>query len=312
MNNLNTPILFLIFNRPDNTSRVFAEIKKTRPKKLFIAADGARKDKEGEQKLCDLTRKTVIENIDWDCEVKTLFREENMGCGKAVSSAITWFFQNVEQGIILEDDCLPHPDFFPFCEELLNKYKDNEKILHISSNNYQDGVIRGDGSYFFSENVEIWGWATWKRTWNKYKFSLEYLDDTDIFNTLKNTSLVEENKKHLASIFLKMKNKMIDTWDYQYVYTILSNKGICIMPNVNLVSNIGFGENSTHTKENTSIYANCEVYPIMPLIHPTKIQLNTDADKYFYQKYLKTSFSKKFLNKIKNIIKILFKYIKPK
>lgn len=280
-----TPILFLIFNRPDTTQRVFEMIKKLRPKQLFVAADGARSDRHGEREKCEVTR-AIINQINWECELKLLFREENLGCGKAVSTAISWFFENVEMGIILEDDCLPHYDFFKFCEELLLRYKNNPRVMHIGSTNYQDGNKRGDGSYYFSTNTEIWGWATWKRTWDKYIFSLSSLSKKTIIDTVKSTPIGEDERKYWISIFLHMKDHPIDTWDYQYVFTIMRNNGLCILPNKNLVSNIGFQNGGTHTTSIDSKYANRQVFPIFPITHPSSIVLDEDADKYYFYNYL--------------------------
>src|SRR5258708_3549575 len=169
----NTPILFLIFNRPFPTRRVFAEIRKARPAKLFVAADGPRPDKPEDLETCRETRE-IIKDIDWPCEVQTLFRDKNLGCGVAVSGAITWFFQNVEQGIILEDDCLPDPSFFPFCTELLERYKDDERILLISGNFLQqkNKKFMVKASYYGTLIPHLWGWASWRRAWAKYDFNL--------------------------------------------------------------------------------------------------------------------------------------------
>jgi hypothetical protein len=163
----NTPVLFLIFNRPNTTEQVFEAIAKAKPRCLFVAADGPRTDKEGEAEKCQAVR-DIIKRVDWDCEVKTLFREQNLGCKEAVSSAITWFFEQVEEGIILEDDCLPSDSFFSFCAELLEKYRDDKRIMMISGDNFQDGIQRGDASYYFSSVPWIWGWATWRRAWRLY------------------------------------------------------------------------------------------------------------------------------------------------
>jgi len=158
---LKTPVLFLIFKRLDTTKQVFEQIKKAKPPRLYIAADGPRDYVEGEAEKVKAAREYVLSNIDWNCEVKTLFREKNLGCGKAVSEAITWFFENEEQGIILEDDTVPSQSFFWFCEELLNRYKDEKKVWHIGGTNFQDGIIRGNGDYYFSALNHIWGWASW-------------------------------------------------------------------------------------------------------------------------------------------------------
>jgi len=161
------PILFLLFNRPYLTQRVFACIREARPARLFVAADGPRPDRVGERQLCAEARK-VVDQVDWPCELLTLFRDENLGCGKAVSSAIDWFFEHVEEGIILEDDCLPHPSFFRFCEKLLEKYRDDERVMQIGGCNFQDGIKRGPASYYFSIYNHIWGWASWSRAWKYY------------------------------------------------------------------------------------------------------------------------------------------------
>ncbi|MFZ4799531.1 MAG: nucleotide-diphospho-sugar transferase [Bacteroidia bacterium] len=279
-----TPILFLIFNRPDTTVRIFEEIRKRKPKYLFVAADGARTTKTGEAELCLQTR-DIIKQVDWDCDVKTLFREQNLGCGKAVSSAITWFFENVEQGIILEDDCLPHPDFFNYCEELLNKYKENEQVMLISGDNFQNGTKRGEASYYFSAYPHIWGWATWQRSWNKYDFTLENYSSKEFKVILKEYFRLWTEQQFWLNKFLLIKKQAINTWDYQFTFTIWENKGLAILPNVNLVSNIGFTDNSTHTNDPNHKLANIPTFNILPLLHPTIIERNRVADEYYYKVY---------------------------
>ena len=176
MNNLNTPILFLVFNRLDATKQVFEVIRKVVPSKLYIGCDGPRDNREGEDKKVKAVREYVLDSIDWDCEIKTLFREKNLGCGKAVSSAISWFFENEEMGIILEDDCLPSLSFFPYCEELLIKYKEDARIYHISGHNPLT-YTKTKYSYYFVRIQHCWGWASWRRAWEKYNFDITDLDD---------------------------------------------------------------------------------------------------------------------------------------
>lgn len=177
-------VLFIIFNRPETTQRVFEAIRLAKPSRLYVAADGARENKAGENELCEQTRK-IIQNIDWQCDVKTLFQKENLGCGKAVSKAISWFFENEEMGIILEDDCLPHPSFFKYCEELLEKYKNNEMIGIISGSNFQKSKKIGDCSYYFSDLINVWGWASWARNWNDFKFNVNELNDNLVLSEIK-------------------------------------------------------------------------------------------------------------------------------
>jgi hypothetical protein len=173
-----TPILYLIFNRPDLTKITFPSICTVKPKKLFIAADGPRIDNQNDELNCKLVREFVLSKIDWDCEIHTLFREKNLGCGKAVSSAISWFFNHVDKGIILEDDCLPNESFFFFSQNLLIKYENNPRINHISGFNFQLGYQHDKNDYFFSNYTLIWGWATWKRSWINYDFDMK---DFEIF-----------------------------------------------------------------------------------------------------------------------------------
>ena len=168
---MRSPILFLVFNRPDVTQRVFDAIRQARPPKLYIAADGPRKNKVGEVERCALVQE-IVSQVDWPCEVSKLIRQENLGCKIAISSAIDWFFSKEPEGIILEDDCLPHPDFFPYCDELLERYRNNERVGMISGDNFQNGIKRGDGDYYFSQFCHIWGWASWARAWKKYDANL--------------------------------------------------------------------------------------------------------------------------------------------
>lgn len=280
---LDTPILFLIFNRPDTTQQVFNRIKEVRPKFLYVAADGPRPTKLGEIEKCKATR-DIIQQIDWDCEVKTLFRDQNLGCGKAVSSGISWFFDQVNEGIILEDDCLPTLSFFDFCQQLLETYRNDQRIWHISGYNLQNGIKRGNADYYFSQETAIWGWATWKRVWNHYNLNLESLP------ALEKTSLKENlkaSKIHALTAlydYRKVAAGKVDTWDYQYSYYQLINYGLSIVPNVNLVENIGFTEHATHQNQQKEIHqANKAIdKDFSNLIHPKFVLPDTKADRYTY------------------------------
>ena len=274
-----TPVLFMIFNRPDTTQKVFNAIRQAKPRQLFVAADGPREGKEGEKEKSEQTRE-IIKQVDWDCEVKTLFRDKNLGCKVAVSSAIDWFFENVEEGIILEDDCLPSQSFFWFCQELLEHYRNNTKLMHISGNNFQFGKIRGKGSYYFSKYAYIWGWATWRRAWKDYDVNMKNFPKFKIENQINNVFNIKQQQKYWTKIFQIVFEGKIDTWDYQWAYSCFINNGLCITPNYNLVSNIGFGENSVHTKDSNNILSNMEVKDIKNIIHPNFIILDQEADCY--------------------------------
>lgn len=274
---LTTPVLFLIFNRPDKTQKVFNAIRQAKPKQLFIAADGPRPDREGEIEECQKARQ-IATSVDWDCEVKTLFRDKNLGCKIAVSSAIDWFFKNVEEGIILEDDCLPSQSFFWFCQELLEYYRNDTRVMYISGDNFQFGHKRGEGTYYFSKYSHIWGWATWRRAWNFFDLNMNNFEEFETENQINNIFRIRQQQKYWMKFFQLAYDGKIDTWDYQWVYTCLINNGLCIMPNVNLVSNIGFGSDSTHMKYKSSIFSEMEAREITDIIHPNFVLVDQEAD----------------------------------
>lgn len=268
----NCPILFLIFNRPDTTQKVFNQIKKIKPKKLYIASDGPRQNNPDDIEKCKETIE-IIDQIDWDCDIETLLREENLGCKKAISSAITWFFENEESGIILEDDCVPIDSFFWFCQELLDKYKYDEKVMMISGLNYFNNKLEMKESYFFSNYVIIWGWATWRRAWKKYNINM---DGWIEFDNKKYLSYIYNNRKFekwLYSLFKVAYENKVDAWGIQWYFSILINDGLCIVPKYNLVTNIGV--EGAHVSEKSKIH----FMPTKPLnvngiIHPKLILLD--------------------------------------
>jgi len=275
-NNNDVPVLFLIFNRPDLSEKIFGVIKKVQPAQLFIAADGPRKNVPHDYKLCKCVREFVLNNIDWPCDIRTLFREENLGCKIAVSSAITWFFDQVESGIILEDDTMPDISFFSFCRELLEKYKNHEHIYHISGNNFQFSKI-GEGSYFLSKIPYIWGWASWRRAWKKYDVSISNFSERKkelYFNN-------EEIDLFWNKIFRMIKNNEIDTWDYQWTHALFCNDGYAIQPQTNLVTNIGFDTRSNRTSSPLDISANLKTYSIENIVHPPDLNYQLYADINF-------------------------------
>ena len=275
---LRTPVVLLIFNRPDLTRRVFERIREAQPAQLFIAADGPRPDVPADVELCAQARQ-VAEQVDWECEVHTLFRETNLGCKQAVSSAIDLFFEHVEEGIILEDDCVPHPTFFRFCDELLEKYRDDERIMAISGDNFQLGRRRTEDSYYFSRYPHCWGWATWRRAWCHYDGEMRLWPAIRDGGWLQD---ILENRRAIAywtTIFDKMYNGDIDSWAYAWTFICWIQSGLAILPTVNLVSNIGFGENATHTRGGGRI-ANMSVQPMdFPLIHPPFVLRDAKADE---------------------------------
>ena len=303
MSNKIPPILFIVFNRLDTTKQVVKVFKEVKPPRLFIAADGGRANKEGEAERCEAVRKYILENIDWDCDVKTLFQEQNLGCGKGVTTAISWFFSHVEEGIILEDDCVPHPDFFEYCHELLEKYRNDENIAIISGDNFQDGKKMGDGSYYFTKYANIWGWATWRRYWNKYHLDLNTYDKEVIYKKIDKRIKTKRERVFWKSLFETMRVAPIDTWDYQMAFCSWHNDMYSIVPNVNLIRNVGFGEDATHTLGANAREAFFTTNPILPLIHPTGNEIQDKADTYYFDNfcYPSSRFSR-FVQKLHKIV----------
>lgn len=310
-NLLTTPILFLIFNRPDKAERVFDEIRKVKPFILFVSADGPRRGFINEVKKCQAAR-DIIKQVDWKCKVYTNFHEENLGLKLAISSAIDWFFENVKEGIILEDDCLPSQSFFWFCQELLERYRDDERIMMISGTNLQFGQSRGEASYYFSRIAGIWGWATWKRAWKYFDINLDSFPKFEKQNQIKN---VFDDK--VSQIYWMTKIQQVydggNSWAFAWAYSLLAQNGLCICSNKSLVSNIGFGPGAVHATNAEDLLANIESCEIGEIIHPDFIIPNRDADICLSE--LLTKLQLLPVDKItllKNVIKTLLKRIVPK
>lgn len=283
VNSLETPILFLIFNRPENTQIVFNEIRRVKPKRLFIAADGPRDSAPDDFENCIKSRE-ILKLVDWDCEVKTLLRDKNLGCKIAVSTAISWFFEYEEDGIILEDDCVPDLSFFWFCQELLNKYKNDDRIMMISGMNYIScGEIKE--SYFFSNYYAIWGWATWRRAWNLYDIDMSNWEEFKNGNYL---SWFYKDKKMIdfvQSMLQDAYENKINTWDCQWFYSCLVQNSFSIIPKFNLISNIGVS--GAHADNETSVnFLPLNSLEIDSIIHPQFVLPNVQYNQLLYDKLI--------------------------
>lgn len=277
---MKTPVAFIIFNRPDTTRQVFEQIRAAQPPKLFVIADGPRGDRPAEAEKCRATR-NIIESVDWDCDVFTNYSEINLGCKKRVSSGLNWVFEQVEEAIILEDDCLPNASFFPFCEQLLEKYRHQPQVMHISGDNFQLGQRRTEYSYYFSIYNHCWGWATWRRAWQEYDITMQQLQHQSTKHLLKELLGDWLATQYWWYKFQRTAAGKIDTWDYQWTFSCWLNQGLSILPTVNLVSNIGFNVDGTHTKKRTDLLANLPVESLnFPLVHPPKIEQHKIADNF--------------------------------
>lgn len=272
-----SPVLFLIFNRPDTTQRVFNEIRAAKPPRLYIASDGPRIDRENDVLLCQEAL-SIVQLIDWECKVERLVRPDNLGCKHAISSAIDWFFENEEEGIILEDDCLPAKSFFYYCDTLLEKYRLDTRIRHIAGANLQGGKKWGDASTYFTNQTHVWGWASWRRVWKDYDKELSRYEEDEVADKMSNIFTDPFVIADWARIFKELKAGKIDTWDYQLAFLNYFNHGLSINPNVNLISNIGFREDATHTLALESPYANVPLQEISEITIPKYILPEKKAD----------------------------------
>lgn len=298
---LTTPVAFLIFNRPDTTARVFAEIARARPPKLLVVADGPRPDQPGEAEKCAAARAIVEQGISWPCEVLTNYSEINLGCKQRVSSGLDWVFNTVEEAIILEDDCLPHPTFFHFCGELLEKYRDDKRIMAVSGDNFQYGQKRTDDSYYFSRYNHIWGWASWRRAWQCYDIEMKLWSQVRDGGWLNDLLLDSTAVRYWAQIFQAAYEGRVQTWDYQWLFTCWMQNGLTALPNTNLVSNIGFGLEATHTS-GRSPFACIPVEPMsFPLKHPPFIIRDARADQFTQKVHYGTSLVSYIFRRTKRI-----------
>jgi hypothetical protein len=274
-----TPIVLIIFNRPESTRQVFAAIRAARPQQLLVIADAPRAHRPDDIPKCAAAR-AIVEEIDWNCQVFKNYADHNLGCGLRVSSGLDWVFQQVETAIILEDDCLPDQTFFPYCTALLDHYQHDPRIVHISGNNFQFGQQRGDASYFYSCYPHMWGWATWRRAWQHYRYHITSWPDrrsTDWLEARLDTAAAVANWRQ---IFDQIYNREIDTWDYQWTFACWQNNGLCIHPQVDLVANIGFNNEGTHTVRQNQ-FANLPLGQMQfPLTHPPTIIRDRRADMF--------------------------------
>jgi hypothetical protein len=281
---LTTPVVFLVFNRPDLTERVFSRIAETKPKTLLLIADGPRNGKEAA--LCNQVRK-IVDRIDWDCKVLRNFSDVNLGCKHRVASGLDWVFSQVDEAIILEDDCLPSHSFFYFCQTLLERFRDDKRIFMIGGDNFQFGLSRAEDSYYFSRYAEVWGWATWKRAWQYYDVTMKSWPAFKAAGGMRWAFEHLAEQQYWGRYFQETYEGKIDTWDYIWFYTCLSQSGLSVLPNINLVSNLGFGPNATHTFDIASHFANLPAGEIQHIRHPQHLIRHVDADTYYFENFVK-------------------------
>ena len=299
-----TPVALFVFNRPDTTSKVFEAIAAVQPARLLLVADGPRPGKPGEAEACQHVR-DIVTRVDWPCEVSTNFADKNLGCGERMISGLNWIFSLVEEAILLEDDCLPDPSFFPYCQELLERYRGDDRVAYISGDNLIPEHLRTDASYYFSRIGGIWGWATWRTQWQRYD---RYLTD---WPRLKRDGMLEEildrpQVAYCTDTFDAMyENRGPDTWDHQWFFTLLKNNSAAAVPRVNLVANLGYGHAATHTTEPDPRFTQPATAIEFPLKHPVSFVPLKSVDRHAYG-FRPTPFHERVARKIRRIVGRLF------
>ena len=276
---MKTPVLLITFNRPDHVRRVLSAIRDARPDALYVFQDGAREGNAVDAVKCPEVRAVVQDLVDWDCELHTNYADHNYGCGAGPMTGISWFFGQVEEGIVMEDDCLPHPDFFGYCEELLDRYRDNPQVMYISSTLYDDRW-KCEASYDFSHYMITGAWASWARAWKGFDLDLLTLDAKKFRRHCKQLlySPVEADWWYFKVLEIQRDKEKKSYWDYQMQIHLFKNSGLTIHPRVNLVSNIGFDGEGTHTLANEGGMGDRPVFGILPLTHPTSMTVDTRRD----------------------------------
>lgn len=277
---LKTPVAFIIFNRLNTAEKVFEAIRQVKPPILLVIADGPRANKPGEDQKCAAVR-ALIDRVDWECKVLKNYSDTNLGCDPRVASGLDWVFEHVEKAIILEDDCLPDPTFFPYCEQLLDRYQDDERIMNVSGQNVLFGRQRTEYSYYFSRFTLCWGWATWRRAWQHYDVDLKLWPEVRDGSFMKDILEDPYAVKVWTRTMQMQYEKRLTGWDFNWMFACWLQNGFCIIPNGNLVSNIGHGTEATHVMEEESPYNNMPVQAMtFPLKHPPFIVRDLQADRF--------------------------------
>lgn len=297
------PVLIIVFNRSWNAEKVAGALKQIRPRRLFLAADGPRPDRPEEEKLCRDAREAVLNAVTWECQVQTRFQESNLGCGRHMTAAIDWFFEEVEEGVILEDDCIPSPEFFRFSAELLERYRNDDKVMMLSGTALVRTLDESPYDYDFTAFPCCWGWATWRRAWQLMNYQMPDFPAYRRSGAIKDSFPKRKHQKRLLELFDKVYTHApgFDTWDFQWLYACVKNHGLCILPSKNLVSNIGW--DASHARIDDVMELPFENLGAT-LRHPAAIKRNTELEEIFFERiYAKKPFLVRAFCKL---IKILF------
>jgi hypothetical protein len=300
---LDVPVAFVIFNRPSATQLSFESIRRAQPSRLFLISDAPRLDRDGEQDLVQQSRE-IAENIDWACDVKKIYAESNMGCGKRISSGITEAFLEVDRLIVLEDDCVADDSFYDYCDSLLAHYETDHRLMAVTGNNFQQGRSRTESSYYFSKYPHCWGWATWRRAWDLFDLSIKdwpEFRDTDQLQTICHSP---REIQYWTKVFDQVYAGKSHSWAFPWTLSCWMNHGLTAIPDVNLVSNIGFGADATHTQK-VNGQATLPTHALGDLVHPKQVQRNYVADHFTDESVFSGKGSRRTMRKIENAFRKL-------
>jgi len=282
------PVLFVVFNRLETVKRSFEAIRQAAPAQFFIAADGPRDSRSGEKEICQSVRNYILEHIDWECEVKVRFQEKNLGCKVAVSSAIDWFFSEVEEGIILEDDCLPCKDFFRYAAAALEFYRDDPSVMHINGNILRNYAPDKNCCAYFYRYAHVWGWASWRRAWKLYDVDVKDFTPQKMFDVFPDDRQQAARWNEILTAVIEGEPGF-NTWDFQWTYAIMVNKGWCISPIRNLISNIG-AEQTTHDMGNVTDLLGSKTFDMPEILNfpiareNEPLEIENEVYRKFYRK----------------------------
>ena len=281
---MKTAVVFIVFNRPELTRRVFECIRGARPPKLLVACDGPRSDRPDDWEKIAAVRRIIAEGVDWPCEVHTKYSDRNLGCREGPASGINWAFSLVEEAIFLEDDCLPDLTFFSFCDEMLERFRDDERVTHVNGTNFIAPYCRPASSYFFSKYVWVWGWATWRRAWQNYDYTMATWDERGA--VLRQSFDTGREQAFWMSTFEEARRDWhaAQAWDFPWIYTCWTCGGLSVMPSVNLVENLGFGPDATHTSEK-SLHLSVAAGNLRVVTHPDRLQRSRLRDDMMFRAY---------------------------
>lgn len=303
---MKTPVVLIIFRRPDKTLQVLEKIRQVKPSKLFVICDAPRPEKPDEYEKCEKSR-AIIDTVDWDCEVIKNYADTNLGSFRRIPTGLDWVFNQVEEAIILEDDCLPDITFFRFCEELLEYYRNDQRIMAISGDNFQLGKQRTQDSYYFSRYTHSWGWATWKRAWKHFDMEMSAWPEVRDKHLLRSILDSDRDVKYWTAILQDTYDSKIEAWDYRWTFSTWLQNSLTILPNVNLISNIGFGDGATHTFSPNNPFINLATQAMsFPLQHPEFIIRDSMADQFTQSTMYDPSLEFRIKRKLK-LLTTLFK-----